>query len=92
MVVHRRCFLCFGGEGGLSRAAAEPGMAGPVQGGDDFLELGNRLVCDLTAIPRRLLVGEMEDDALQAAEPCGGRLLDLHLAVHLEVSHRIDGQ
>jgi hypothetical protein len=80
-----------GGSRRLDRAAAEAGVAGAVEDGDDLAELGDGLVGDLAErlLLRRGLVspgglrggGEGRHEHLQAAEAGGGRLLDGELVV-----------
>lgn len=70
-------------------------MAGAVEDGDDLFEFGDGVTSDLVAVERLLLLLLLErklpDQMLHRADAGGGCLLDGDLAVHIGISHQIDG-
>nr|CAD1827495.1 unnamed protein product [Ananas comosus var. bracteatus] len=79
------------------RAAAEAGVAGAVEDGDELPELGDGEVGDLAAVDRRrrrrrlLLPRDLRDQPLHAPDPRRRRLLDRHPLLHPPVPRQING-
>ena len=72
-----------------NRTATEPGVAGPVQHGNDLLELGDSEIGDFSAIEvvdllrLRMVMIQEEDQVLHTLQTGRCGFLDSHLLVHL---------
>ena len=74
---------------GLNRSTSEAGVAGSVQEGDEFLELGDGNVGEVS-VQVRGLVGEDSDQVFHALETLRCSLLDSLLIIDFGERHEVD--